>query len=43
MHEDEIGPARVFDGNILFLPHELQSKVGTKRYGDMSTVLLCLL
>ncbi|XP_067935412.1 piwi-like protein Ago3 isoform X2 [Watersipora subatra] len=27
MHSDIIGPARVFDGNILFLPHELPSKV----------------
>ena len=32
MHGDVIGPARVFDGNILFLPHELPSKVSPYPY-----------
>lgn len=27
MHQDVVGPARVFDGKVLFLPHQLPSKV----------------
>lgn len=28
-HEDQLGDARVFDGSVLFLPKELNSKVSS--------------
>lgn len=41
-HDDVLGPAKVFDGSVLFLPHELPSKVSSYGMLDRASCELSL-